>query len=183
MAARTQRRLLRAGAGIGLAMIFALLFAISDPVQAGALLFVVPVAMLALSDGTRGGLAGAAAAIVLLAVWVLGDDIGLTVLGWASRITAVVMIGLLVGRYEDLARAQERRRLDERYAIELHDRVIQSLVVARYRLDDRPEAQAAVDAALAGAKEIISTRLGDVAPGRLRMHEPHPADPPRGRDR
>jgi K+-sensing histidine kinase KdpD len=182
MAARTQRRLLRAGAVIELATIFALLFAISDPVQAGAVLFVVPVAMLALSDGARGGLAGAAVATALIAIWVLGDGIPLNVLGWGSRITAVVTIGLLVGRYEDLARAQERQRLDERYATELHDRVVQALVVARYRLDDRPEAQEAVDAALAGAKEIISTRLGQVAPGRLRMHEPHPAVPPQ-RDR
>jgi signal transduction histidine kinase len=159
----------RAAAAVLFAAILALVFAISDPRQAASVLFVIPVALLALSDGVRGGAIGAAVAVALTATWVLADDVPLTVLGWASRITAFTMIGALVGHYEDLARSYQRRRMDEQYAAELHDRVIQSLVVARYQLQADGQASDAVDEALAGAKEIISERLGEVQPGDLRL--------------
>jgi hypothetical protein len=178
MGATSERGPLRAVAACTFAVVFVVLFLVSDPAEAGALLFVVPIALLALTDGTRGGVLGAVIGSILVVVWVVVDDVELGVLGFASRIAAFVLIGLVVGRYEDLARSYERRRLDEHYATELHDRVVQSLVVARYHLDDRPEAQAAVDAALTGAKDIISSRLGDVTPGELRISRPHPAVPP-----
>lgn len=153
------------------AAVLTLMFAESDPAQAAAVLFVVPIALLALSDGVRGGATGAAVATSLVIVWALADDIDLTVLGWSSRIVSFVVVGLLVGRFEDLARSYERRRLDERYAGELHDRVVQSLVVASYELRDDGAAKVAVDDALAGAKEIISNHLGDVEPGDLRLSD------------
>ena len=149
--------------------IAALLFAVSDPVQAGAVLFVVPIAMLALSDGLRGGLTGAAAASILTAVWATADDIDLEVLGWTSRLVAFVVIGVFVGHFEDVARRHVRRGLDEDYATELHDRVVQSLVLARYALEERGEANQHVDDALANAKAIISERMAEVEPGDLRL--------------
>ncbi|MFL5845706.1 MAG: hypothetical protein ACJ762_13545 [Solirubrobacteraceae bacterium] len=172
MLAGLQRGRLRTAAGGFFAVIFVLLFAVSDPVQAGAVLFVVPVALLALADGLRGGVVAALLASVLVVVWAVVDDIGLNTLGYGSRILAFALIGTLVGRFEDLARAYERRRLDERYAGELHDRVVQSLVVASYQLrEENSPASAAVDEALAGAKEIISARLGEVEPGDLRLSD------------
>lgn len=166
-----QRGVFRAVAVALFAGVFALLFAVSDPVQAGSVLFVVPIALLALSDGLRGGAVGAAVASALLIGWVVADDVELGVLGWMSRLTSFAMIGLLVGRYEDVARTHERRQLDERYAGELHDRVVQSLVVAGYQFRNGEDPSVAVDAALDGAKDIISTRLGDVEPGDLRLSE------------
>jgi signal transduction histidine kinase len=178
MGADIEPRMLRALAAVLFGVVFGVLYAVSDPAQAGALLFVIPVALLALSDGLRGGVAGSVVAAVLLVIWVTTDEIDLNILGWASRLASFSTIGLLVGRYEDLARAYERQRLDEQYASELHDHVVQSLVVARYHLDEHPEAQQAVDKALEGAKHIISSRLGDLRPGDLRMTRPHEAVPP-----
>ncbi|MCW2992069.1 MAG: hypothetical protein JWM73_2663 [Solirubrobacterales bacterium] len=172
MGENLHRGLFRTVAAVLFGLVFALLFAVSDPAQAGAVLFVVPVALLALSDGTRGGAIGAAVGTVLVAIWVFADDVHLNVLGWGSRILSLLLIGLLVGRYEDLARSHERQRLDERYAGELHDRVVQSLVLASYQLrDEHSEASAAVAEALAGAKEIISERLGEIEPGDLRLSD------------
>lgn len=151
-----------------------LLFAVSDPAQAGAVLYSLPVALLAISDGRRGGALGTVVATALLAVWVVGDDIDLHFLGWFTRIATYMTIGVIVGHYAQLAATLERRRLDERYAGELHDRVIQSLVVARYQLTDDDEARPAVDEALQGAKEIISERLGEVEAGDLRLSAPRP---------
>ena len=133
------------------------------------MLFVVPIALLAISDGARGGAVGAAVATALLATWVVTRRRPPQRPRLGSRVAAFVVIGLLVGHYAELARRYERRRLDERYARELHDRVVQSLVVARYQLGDESEAAAAVDVALTGAKEIISERLGEVEPGDLRL--------------
>lgn len=164
-----QRGVFRGVAGVLFAAVLALLFAVSDPVQAGSVLFVVPIALLALSDGLRGGALGAVIASALLAGWVVTDDVELGVLGWMSRLTSFAVIGLLVGRYKDVARSYERRRLDERYASELHDRVVQSLVVAGYQIRHGGDPSDAVDTALEGAKDIISTRLGEVEPGDLRL--------------
>lgn len=163
------RGLFRVIAAVLFAAVFVLLVVVDDPVQAISVLFVVPIALLALSDGLRGGATGALTAAVLTAVWDVTQDVPLNVLGWASRVTAFVLIGAVVGRFEDLARTYQRRRMDEAYAAELHDRVVQLLVVARYQLRDGGVGTEAVDEALTGAKEIISERLGNVEPGDLRL--------------
>lgn len=169
MAGIAQRGWLR-GASIALfAGVLALVVTVSDPVQAGAVLFVVPIALLALADGLRGGLTGVAIAVLLTVVWATTEDVGLEALGYASRISAFVVIGVLVGRYEDLARRHVQRTLDERYATELQDRVVQSLVLARYALPRDDDAAEHVEAALDNTRQIISDRLGDVEPGDLRL--------------
>ena len=169
MSGFAQRGWLRLGSAVLYCGVLGLLFAVSDPVQAGAVLFVIPVALLALADGLRGGLAGAAIAAVLTAVWVTSDDIDLEWLGWASRITAFLVIGILVGAFEDLARRHVTRDLGERYAAELHDSVVQSLVLAQYAMRDGQDASPHVEQALENAKVIISERLGEVQPGDLRL--------------
>lgn len=164
-----QQGWLRLVAAVLFAGILGLLFAVSDPKQATAVLFVVPIALLALSDGLCGGLAGAVAGACLTALWVIADDIDIGALGWGSRLVAFVVIGALVGLYEDFARRHVTRRLDERYAAELQDRVVQSLVLATYDLRDGRDPAGHVDRALAEAKALISERLGEVEPGDLRL--------------
>lgn len=150
-----------------------LLFAVNDPRQAGALLFVVPIAILALRYGLRGGLGGAIAATVLVALWVLVGDVDLTLLGWVSRLVSYFLLGGLVGRFEDLARDAERQRMQVLHAREVQDDIVQALVMARYQLDSAAgpaAAQEALDGALAAAKEIVTRALGDdVRPGDLRL--------------
>ena len=168
-------RTLRAVALVLYAIVAVVVFAVSDPVQAGAVLWTVPIALLAISDGRRGGAAGAAVAIVLLVAWVTVDDIDLEALGWASRIVTFVLIGGLVGHYAEIAGDLARRRVEERYATELHDTVLQSLVLARYQLTDEHDARAPVEDALQGVKYILSDRVAGVVPGDLRLSGPPPA--------
>jgi len=168
-----QRGVLRAAAALLFAAVAALVFLVDDPVQATTVLFVVPIALLALTDGRRGGVGGAALASGVFVAWALShDETGLTALGWIARLVAFAVIGTVVGHYRDLARSHERRRLAERYAAELDDRVVQSLVVARYALDDDSPATAPVDDALASARRMVSERLGEgeIEPGELRLH-------------
>ena len=169
------RGTLRAVAAALFAAVGALLFAVSDPVQAGAVLWTVPIAVLAIADGRRGGVAGIAIATVLLVGWVSVDGIDLEPLGWASRIVTFVLIGGLVGHYAEIAGGVERRRVEDRYATELHDTVLQSLVLARYQLPDDHAARPQVDDALQGLKEILSDRVAGADPGDLRLNGPPPA--------
>jgi glucose-6-phosphate-specific signal transduction histidine kinase len=151
----------------------ALLFAVDDPRQAVSVLFVLPIAVCALRGGQRGGLAGALVATVLLAVWVLSHDVDLTFLGWLSRLIAFFVLGVLLGRFEDLTRDMERRRMRELHASEVQDEIVQALVVARYQLqsgEDWAAAATALDDALGAAKEIVTRALGDdIRPGDLRL--------------
>jgi signal transduction histidine kinase len=173
------RAVLRAIAVVLFAAVTAVLFIASDPVQAGAVLYVLPVALLAISDGRPGGLGAAAVATVGLAAWVLIDDVGLNALGWLARIASFVTVGWLVGHYAQVASRLERKRIEQRYATELHDQVLQELVVARYALPDDHIARPHVDEALSRLKEIISERVIEPDPGELRISgaPPPPASP------
>lgn len=69
---------------------------------------VVPVALLALRFGRRGGLAGAFVAVALTGVWELGhQDAAVSIIGYVSRGVAFVLVGLLLGAFVD-----QRRRLE-----------------------------------------------------------------------
>jgi putative two-component system response regulator len=82
----------------------------SDPRvgDAEAILYVLPVGVLALSFGVRGGLGGALIGCVLVFVWALfGSHGGLGVLGYVDRGVAFVLLGLLVGIVVDRRRTLE----------------------------------------------------------------------------
>ncbi len=84
---------------------FALRRSLSNAVDADEL---VPVALLALRFGRRGGLAGALAAVTLTGLWdLVHDDAAVTILGYLSRGIAFVLIGVFLGAFMD-----QRRRLE-----------------------------------------------------------------------
>lgn len=62
----------------------------------------------------------------------------------------------------------------ERYALELHDNIVQGLAEAQLAFDlDRPDqARDAVDRTLAAARRMVTDLLGDVSPGALRRSAP-----------
>ncbi|HSZ13209.1 MAG TPA: HD-GYP domain-containing protein [Solirubrobacteraceae bacterium] len=82
----------------------------NDPSASGGegLLFALPIGVLALRLGLRGGLAGAVVAFVLLAGWdVERNHERLTALGFANRGVAFLALGALLGAFVD-----RRRRLE-----------------------------------------------------------------------
>jgi PAS domain S-box-containing protein/putative nucleotidyltransferase with HDIG domain len=81
----------------------------SDPnlVDAQEILFVLPIALLAIRFGLRGGLAGGVLAVTLVAVCDLYDnDATLTMEGYLARAVAFLLLGTLLGIVVD-----ERRKL------------------------------------------------------------------------
>jgi PAS domain S-box-containing protein/putative nucleotidyltransferase with HDIG domain len=79
----------------------------SDAVDADELL---PIVLLALRFGRRGGLAGAAAATALTAVWELGHGDGsVGLVGYAGRVAAFSVTGLLIGLFVEQRRRAEAK--------------------------------------------------------------------------
>jgi hypothetical protein len=181
LTAASRRAELLVAAAAGFAAVFGLAMWIDDPRQAITVLYVVPIALVALATGVRAGVVAALLASALVAVWVAVGDVEIGMSGWISRLVAFFLIALLVGRYEQLARETVRQRLEERAAAEVQEGVVQSLVIATYELrrGDSSAAESAVEDALGAAKEIISARLPDVKPGDLRLSAP--TDELRGR--
>lgn len=98
--------------------LFALVLALRmsvDPQDAGnglSMLYVLPTALLAVRYGLRGGLSGAFVSTLLLGAYLLGGDIAVGAVGWASRIFVFCVVGLGLGLYADQLRrvlASEQR--------------------------------------------------------------------------
>jgi diguanylate cyclase (GGDEF)-like protein len=120
-------------------------------------LYTIPISLLAVHFGVRGGVWGAILAFLLTAVWVQVQQSGIGDSGYLTRATAYVAVGLVVGwqsdrRYEaerrtdawvnvathdPLTGAANRRGWDDRVAVELRraQRSGESLCIALVDLD------------------------------------------------
>lgn len=115
--------------------------------QAVDILYSLPVALLAVSFGLRGGLMGAAIGISLFAVVELADGVGdIDATGWIARAAGLSLLGVLLGHATDqiqsgeqrmLAAQEERLELAERTrrqaeALEISDSILQHLAAAKW---------------------------------------------------
>jgi glucose-6-phosphate-specific signal transduction histidine kinase len=114
----------------------------TDTGEAITLLFVLPVALLAVTFGRRGGVASGLFGVALVAVWVQTEGVHLSPVGWASRVVPLVLLGTLLGQAMDgLHRAGEERRALEsaallhREAIEINDTLVQGMAAAKWALE------------------------------------------------
>lgn len=89
-------------------VLFATIFALrendANVGDAEGTLYVVPIALLALCYGLRGGAAGATAAFGLVVVWDAGASSSVTVFGYLSRGVAFLILGVLLGIVVDRRR-------------------------------------------------------------------------------
>jgi HD-GYP domain-containing protein (c-di-GMP phosphodiesterase class II) len=84
-------------------------------------LYVVPIAMLALRFGLRGGLTGTVLSFALLAIWGLSrHTLDVTPVGYLTRGTAFLVLGVLLGAVVD-----ERRRLAAEISTWLEAKVVE----------------------------------------------------------
>jgi diguanylate cyclase (GGDEF)-like protein/PAS domain S-box-containing protein len=80
------------------AAVTALRFAAGTDIADGvALLYTLPIALLALHYGPRGGVAGAGVALGLFAVWAVAEGVHVSAVGYLTRASAVVVLGVLAG--------------------------------------------------------------------------------------
>jgi glucose-6-phosphate-specific signal transduction histidine kinase len=156
----------------------------ADARDATIVVVVLPVALLAVTFGRRGGVGGACGVLAMLVTWQVapGKVSGAT---WAGA-TAVVLLGQLLGSAiegllatEQAVRLAESRRLRaENAAQRLHeaaavnDTMVQSVAVAKWALEAGDERRAieVLDHAVEEGQRIVSDLLraaGAREPGRL----------------
>ena len=75
----------------------------TNPVDAEEVLYVLPIVLLALRFGLRGGLSGALVGLTLIGVWGTwqGQDFGLSVWGYLSWAITFVLLGVPLGAFVD----------------------------------------------------------------------------------
>jgi K+-sensing histidine kinase KdpD len=148
-----------------------------------SMLYVLPVSLLALGFGFRVGLGAGVFAVGLLVLWVTTSHESLSVLGWLSRATPLLLLGALTGAATDRIRAAaaaERRAaavaLLQREAAEINDHILQQMAAAKWMLeagrnDDGVEL---LESTMDTAQQLVSRMLGSdsVLPGDLRRSRP-----------
>jgi hypothetical protein len=158
---------------------------VEDPIS---MLYVLPVALLALTFDFRVGLAAGGAGVGLLGVWVAASGDTLSPLGWLSRATPLVLLGALVGAAADRIRRTsevERRATKvamlQREAAEINDNVLQQLAATKWllesgHLDDGIEL---LDETMTTARQLVTRMLGpdSVLSDDLRRSRPTAARP------
>jgi len=144
--------------------------------QAVDILYALPVALLAMSFGLRGGLIGAAIGFGLFAVVELSDGIGdIDATGWISRAAGLFLLGALLGRATDqlesarlraLAAADERQQLHDRArrqaeGLEISDSLLQHLAVAKWMIeaDDKEGAIEVLTSTMATGERMVAELL------------------------
>ncbi len=140
----------------------------------------LPVSLMAVTFGSRGGMAAGVVALALAAIWslpMLGAEVGAA--GWAAA-AALLVLGGLLGEAEDTIDATDRRamraeadraRLEcqlrrHAEAVEINDLMVQSVAVAKWALEagDRDRAMEVLDEIGDKGQRLVSSLLRDADP-------------------
>jgi len=139
---RARPRAALAVAGLLFTVVLAVRFSVEDPVEAVSMLYVLPVALVALAFGRRAGLAAGLLALGLVAFWVMAVGTELSLIGWVARLVPFVLLGYLLGDASDRLEAAEARRAAleaaaqrHRDATEVNDTLIQGMSAAKWALE------------------------------------------------
>lgn len=144
--------------------------------QAIAVLYVLPVALMAVTFGLRGGLVAATTGFVLFALFEIFHSSGnIDIDGWLVRAIAMFLLGALLGRATDETTASERaavveqqrrNQLEEtnrRYqeALEINDSILQQLVAAKWMIErgQPEEAAEALAATIERGEQMVQGLL------------------------
>jgi PAS domain S-box-containing protein len=119
-ARRSKRVAVIAGACLLLGAVFALNFVVSNPSEAVAVLFTLPIALIAVEVGAVGGIVVALVAVALFGLWAAVDNAHIGVLGFVTRGTGFLLLGGLLGHFATKLRSAYetvRRREQQLQAI------------------------------------------------------------------
>jgi hypothetical protein len=190
---RQPRLALAVAAGL-FVTVFILRLAVDGPQDPVAMLYVFPVALVALGFGFRAGAAAGVIAVGLLITWAIIADETLSPLGWFSRATPLLLLGTLVGSSAD--RMREARRSErfaaavallQRDAAEINDSVLQGLAATKWLLEagDVDRAIEVLRETAVTAQELVTRVLGSDSilsvevrnPQLVMRHSPAPPPP------
>jgi K+-sensing histidine kinase KdpD len=122
--------------------VLALRLLTDNALDAISMLYLFPVALVAMVGGRWLGLAAGGLAVALVALWVLLQGVELSALGWASRVLPLLLVGMLIGdasdRLEEAATEREARKLAQlrqREAVEINDSLVQGMAAAKWAME------------------------------------------------
>jgi signal transduction histidine kinase len=127
---------------------------INDPDALLANFYIIPVAVLAIEFGTRGGLIGAAVAEALVPAWSVINDVHVHPLGYIARGAAFVITALVVGRFSERLRADVAVRQDAQRDLALYADELETSNRGLARSVERLEAFAEIARAVGGETEL-----------------------------
>jgi hypothetical protein len=129
-------------AGLLFAAVLALRLILPNPLDAISMLYLFPIALVAMTKGRWGGLLGGLVAVALVVVWVVVRSMELSAMGWLSRVLPLLLVGSLIGDARDrLARAAAEHAVHEvaeqrhREAIEINDSLVQGMSAAKWSIE------------------------------------------------
>jgi PAS domain S-box-containing protein len=99
------RAALIAAAGLLFAGVFTLGFLVSDPNEAVAVLYTLPIALIAVEVGAVGGIVAALVAVMLFGAWAALDNVETGVIGFFTRGTGFLLLGGLLGHFSTKLRS------------------------------------------------------------------------------
>jgi signal transduction histidine kinase len=164
-----RRPALAAGSAVVLiAAITALRFTTGDESDATALLYALPIALVALAFGARAGVSASLGCLLLVISWVVISDASFGPLAWVSRIVPLLLLGILIGHASDAQREADAvatrlaiAEIRQRDAAEINDTIVQHLAAAKWMLErgSCDDAIAAVDEAMRSGQSLVSDLL------------------------
>ncbi|MEO8264965.1 MAG: hypothetical protein ABI706_05560 [Ilumatobacteraceae bacterium] len=170
------------------AAIFVIRVSVGGTEDSISMLYVLPVALVALAFGFWAGVAAGLTAVGLLVGWAIALDVESSPLGWVGLVSPVVLLGALVGFASDRIRDADRA---ERYAAmvtvlqiegaEVSDRIFQGLAASKWMLEvgDLERGLAVLEDTMVIAQGLVTNVLGSnsVLRDDLREHATVPRAP------
>jgi len=185
---RSHRRAATVTAAVLFAAVTGMHVVVNGTGQAVDILYALPIALLAMSFGLRGGLVGATTGFLLFAVVEVFDGVGdIDVTGWITRVAGLFLLGVLLGQATDqievgqrraMAALVERRALADRArrqaeALEISDSILQHLAAAKWKIEsgDSDEAIGILTSTMATGARMVADLL-PIRRGELRTDGP-----------
>lgn len=145
-----------------------------DTDEAVMVLYVIPIGLAGLAWGRWAGMGLALVAIVLMGLWVLVEDVGLSPVGWVSRVVPLLLTGLVLGdaserlhRAEEAQLRYEAQALQRQQAIEVNDHLVQGMAAAKWALEagHHDAGLQALDRTLDSGQRLVSQLIRDAGMG------------------
>ena len=114
----------------------------------------VPIAVLAIEFGVRGGLIGATVGFALVPLWSLINTVHVNALGYVSRGAVMFVTGIVVGRFSDRLRNDIAERQGAQRDLTLYADQLEGSIRGLARSVERLEAFAEIARAVGGETEL-----------------------------
>lgn len=158
------------------AAVFVLRLGAGDSSDVIAMLYTLPIALVAVAFGLRGGLAAGATGVGLVVVWAVITGTSISPVGWAARVVPLLLLGYLLGdvtdrlrRVEAERRALARATQRHRDAVEINDSIVQGMAAAKWSLEagDVDGGLGTLSETITLARRLVSDLLrnADMGPG------------------